>query len=32
MKCKKCDRIIPESINECTFCNDGIPQVYEGIL
>jgi len=39
MKCEKCSLRIPESIGECTFCNDGIiikqcsiPEEQVGIL
>ena len=29
VRCKICNKQIPESIGECTYCNNGIPQVYQ---
>jgi len=31
MECKICGRSIPESVGECTYCNDGIPKQKDGI-
>jgi len=31
MKCEKCSLRIPESIGECTYCNDGIPEKKDSI-
>jgi len=31
MKCDKCFSYIPESIGECTYCNEGILVETEGI-
>ena len=28
MRCKECNKIIPDSVGECVNCNDGIPQAY----
>jgi len=30
-QCEICGRSIPESVGECTYCNDGIPKPKESI-
>ena len=29
MRCENCNKIIPESIGECIYCNEGIQEVYD---
>ena len=29
MKCKKCNKEIPESVGECVHCTEGIMEVYQ---